>query len=60
MKYSEFLKKAAPYIELVRHGGGHDIYRVKSSGLLFPVPRHQSEEMKTGLQNKLMKQVGLK
>lgn len=59
MKYNEFLKLARDRIEFVRHGDRHDIYRVKADGSMIPVPRHQSQEIKKGLQSKLLKQVGL-
>lgn len=61
MKYSEFLKLASKQgMVLLRHGGNHDVYQCEATGEKVVIPRHQSEEIKTGLQNKLLKAVGLK
>ena len=59
MKYNEFLKLAGNRIELIRHGGRHDVYRVRATGERIEVPRHQAAEMKPGLQAKLLRQVGI-
>lgn len=61
MKYSEFMKLASKQgLTLLRHGGNHDVYICEKTGEKVIVPRHQSEEIKPGLQNKLLKAVGLK
>lgn len=63
MKTNEFLrllKKHGINPELVKHGGNHDIYYLEETNEIMVLPRHQAEELKPGLLNKLMKQAGLK
>lgn len=63
MKTNEFLrllKKNGIDLRLVKHGGEHDIYYIEKTKEMMVLPRHQAEEIKTGLLNKLMKQAGLK
>lgn len=63
MKTNEFfklLRKNGIELKFMRHGGEHDIYYYEKKNEVLSVPRHPSEEIKTGLLNKLMKQVGLK
>lgn len=63
MKTNEFLRllsKNGINIQLKHHGGSHDIYYVEKTNEIMVLPRHQSDEIKPGLLNKLMKQAGLK
>ncbi|MGN0208917.1 MAG: type II toxin-antitoxin system HicA family toxin [Paludibacteraceae bacterium] len=63
MRTSEFLrllKKNGIDIVFVKHGGEHDHYYYKTKNQVLIIPRHPSEEIKPGLLNKLLKQVGLK
>ncbi|MDY2943373.1 MAG: type II toxin-antitoxin system HicA family toxin [Paludibacteraceae bacterium] len=63
MRTSEFLrllKKNGIDIVFVKHGGEHDHYYYKAKNQVLIIPRHPSEEIKPGLLNKLLKQVGLK
>ncbi len=63
MKTNEFfklLRKNGIELRFMRHGGEHDIYYYEAKKEIVSVPRHPSEEIKPGLLNKLMKQVGLK
>ena len=56
MKTSQLTKllKAAG-CSIVRHGGNHDIWYSPITGLQRPVPRHGSQEVHTGLQKTLEK-----
>ena len=61
MKVSEILKilkKDGWY--LFRNGKKHDLYRHPTKNGQIPIPRHQSQELKTGTKNAIMKDVGLK
>lgn len=63
MKTSEFfrlLRKNGIELKFMKHGGEHDIYYFEAKKEIVVVPRHRSDEIKPGLLNKLMKQVGLK
>lgn len=63
MKTNEFLrllKKNGIELQFIKHGGEHDHYYYKAKKQVLIIPRHQSEEIKPGLLNKLLKQVGLK
>lgn len=63
MKTNEFfrlLRKNGIELKFLKHGGAHDIYYFEQKNEMLVVPRHQSEEIKPGLLNKLLKQVGLK
>ena len=63
MKTNEFfklLRKNGIKLRFMRHGAEHDIYYYEEKNEVLSVPRHLSEEIKPGLLNKLMKQVGLK
>ena len=42
---------------LVRHGGDHDIYKKTGRSDLIVVERHWNEEIKRGLQKRLLKKV---
>jgi mRNA interferase HicA len=62
MKFSELhrkLQKAGWYIE--RHGNKHDIWgHPDKPGVLIPVGRHGSQEVKKGTYESIMKAAGLK
>lgn len=61
MKTSELtkkLKKAGCY--LLEHGANHDVWCSPITGKEFIVPRHSSQEIKTGTANSIMKDAGLK
>ncbi len=60
MKWSELRKK----IEkkgwyCVRHGAKHDIYEHPDKNFQVQIERHSSQEIGSGLYNKIKKQVGL-
>lgn len=61
MRYSELtkkLKKAGCIIK--RHGSKHDEWYSPITGNTFQVPRHNSQEVKKGLANAILKDSGLK
>ena len=61
MKYSELermLKKAGCWID--HEAKRHTMWYSPITGELFPVPRHQGQEAKTGTVNNILKAAGLK
>ena len=61
MKYSELhkkLKEAGCYI--IRQGGNHPIWFSPITNLEFPTSRHESQEVKMGTLNSILKRAGLK
>ena len=63
MKTNEFLRllqKNGIRLTLKKHGGNHDVYLYEAKNEIVIIPRHPAEEIKPGLLNKLLKQVGLK
>lgn len=59
MKCSE-LKKLLRAIGcfFVRHGGRHDLWSSPLTGLIFAIPRHESQEIPAGTLNVIKKQAG--
>lgn len=61
MKTSEFLKKAAKAgCYFVKNGKEHDVWYSPITEKYFRVSRHQSQELKAGTLNSMMKDAGLK
>jgi predicted RNA binding protein YcfA (HicA-like mRNA interferase family) len=61
MKTSEFLKKAAKIgCYFVSHGKEHDVWYSPVTDKFFRVPRHPSQEIRSGTLNSMMKDAGLK
>lgn len=61
MKISEFVKALKKQgVKLHKHGSRHDIYINPANGKKSEMPRHQSQEIGTGLRNEILKQLGLK
>ncbi len=61
MKYSELHKKlreAGCYV--IRQGGGHPIWYSPITEDSFPTSRHESQEVKVGTLNRILKKAGLK
>jgi predicted RNA binding protein YcfA (HicA-like mRNA interferase family) len=61
MKYSELhkkLKKAG--CSIFRNGGKHPLWYSPKTGNIFPTSHHESEEVKPGTLNQILKQSGLK
>ena len=62
MKTSELIKilKKSGHCKIVGHGSKHDLWYSDITGKMFPVPRHQSQEVDTGTLGSILKQAGLK
>ncbi|MDY2943376.1 MAG: type II toxin-antitoxin system HicA family toxin [Paludibacteraceae bacterium] len=61
MKWSELKRIAIKRgWTLRRHGGRHDIYGHPDKDYYIEIGRHESEEVKNGTANKLLKQIGAK
>ena len=61
MTIAEFirqLKKAG--IKFKAHGSRHDVYFNPETGQEAQVPRHVSQEIKTGTRERILKDLGLK
>lgn len=61
MKYSELhkrLREAGCYI--IREGSNHPIWYSPITDKQFPTSRHESEEVKPGTLNNILKRAGLK
>lgn len=61
MKYSELhkiLKEAGCYV--LREGANHPIWYSPITQNTFPTSRHESQEVKTGTLNNILKKAGLK
>jgi predicted RNA binding protein YcfA (HicA-like mRNA interferase family) len=59
MKWSELRRLAEQNgWQLNRHGSKHDIYRHPEKSGTIEIPRHQSQEVKTGLYHSLKKLIG--
>lgn len=60
MKYSELTKRLRKAGCVVyREGKGHTMWKNPLTGVLFPVPRHRTEEVPAGTLKKIMKSAGL-
>jgi predicted RNA binding protein YcfA (HicA-like mRNA interferase family) len=60
MKYSELkrrLRERGCYV--IRQGGNHEIWYSPSTGRIFPVCRHDSEEVYIMILKKIIKQSGI-
>jgi len=61
MKVSEFVRQLKRQgIILAEHGKKHDKYVNPKTGLSARIPRHQSQEIKTGTKEQILKDLGLK
>ena len=62
MKTSELIKKLkkSGHCQIVGHGTRHDLWYSDITGKMFPVPRHQSQEIDKGTAEAIFKQAGLK
>ena len=60
MKTSELIKKLKKHgVQLHSHGKKHDCYINTNNGKKSQLPRHGSQEIGTGLVNKILKDLGL-
>jgi predicted RNA binding protein YcfA (HicA-like mRNA interferase family) len=53
-----YLKKYG--IKLKAHGANHDSYWNPETGAIAQIPRHQSQELKKGTQERILRDLGLK
>ncbi|MDR3289188.1 MAG: type II toxin-antitoxin system HicA family toxin [Peptococcaceae bacterium] len=53
-----YLKKRG--IEFKYHGAKHDAYWNPGTGSIAQIPRHPSQELKKGTQEKILRDLGLK
>jgi len=57
-EFIRYLKKQG--IKFKEHGTKHDVYYNPKTGDIAQIPRHQSQEIKTGTREKILKDLGLK
>ena len=61
MKVSEFIRQLRKQgIKFVEHGKLHDKYVNPANGKSTRIPRHQSQEIRTGTREQILKDLGLK
>lgn len=61
MTVAELKRKLRKYkCYFVQHGGSHDEWYSPITKKSFRVPRHDSQELKTGTAEAIMKQAGIK
>ncbi len=60
MKDSELIRLLGSYcVTLKRSGHSHDLYYSPITGKTFPVPRHPSQEVRTGTLEAILRQAGI-
>lgn len=60
MKTSELKKMlSAKGCYFLRHGGRHDHWYSPITGLIFQIPRHDSQEIPKGTQKNILKKAGI-
>lgn len=58
MKYSELIRLLKRNgCEIKRHGKKHDIWVNPETGNFVSVPRHQTEDVPTGLEKKILEEI---
>jgi predicted RNA binding protein YcfA (HicA-like mRNA interferase family) len=61
MTVAEFVRQLKKQgIRFKEHGSKHDVYINPSNGAEAQIPRHQSQEIKTGTKERILKDLGLK
>ena len=61
MTVAEFVRSLQKQgIRFKEHGSRHDVYWDPSTGAEAQIPRHQSQEIKTGAKERILKDLGLK
>ena len=61
MTVSEFIRQLKKQgIRFKSHGKRHDTYYNPKNGNEAEIPRHQSQEIKTGTRERILKDLGLK
>ena len=60
MKYNELSRLLSPKgCRIVRLGGNHEIWYSPLTDKVFPLPRHQSQEVSKNTLNNILKQSGI-
>ena len=57
-EFTRFLKSQG--IVIKAHGKKHDVYTNPATGDIAQIPRHQSQEIKAGTKDMILKDLGLK
>lgn len=61
MTIAEFIRALQKRgIKLKEHGAKHDVYCNPENGTEVQIPRHRSQEIKTGTRERILKDLGLK
>lgn len=61
MTVAEFVRQLKKQgIKFREHGGRHDVYWNPKTGQEAQIPRHQTQEIKTGTRERILKDLGLK
>jgi len=61
MKYSDLKKELRQHgCYKTNEGGNHEIWFNPISNKFFPVGRHNTEDVRKGIQNSILKQAGIK
>ena len=61
MKTSEFIRQLKKRgIKFLKHGANHDWYINPENGKVTQIGRHGSKEIKTGMAERILKDLGLK
>ena len=62
MKHSELVRllREKSDSEFLNHGGGHDKWINRKTGVVFPVPRHPAKEINSKTAAKILKLAGYK
>jgi predicted RNA binding protein YcfA (HicA-like mRNA interferase family) len=61
MTIAEFIRHLQKQgIRLKEHGARHDVYRNPKTGAEAQIPRHSSQEIKTGVKERILKDLDLK
>ena len=61
MTVGEFVRSLQKQgIKFKEHGSRHDVYINPLTGAEAQIPRHQSQEIKTGTRERILKDLGLK
>ena len=61
MTIAEFVRQLQKQgIKFKAHGSRHDVYLNPKNGLTAQIPRHQTQDIKKGTAEKILKDLGLK
>ena len=61
MTIAEFIRSIKKQgVKLYAHGSRHDVYINPKTGATAQIPRHQSQDIKKGTMERILKDLGLK